>query len=127
MSDQEPTMTDDDHDPAPDEAPSADQATDDPSATGRPVGDPPAEAAGPLGPLEDTDRVRRGLLWAGIGLLALLAAVALFRVYTNASAAIARFVAPDFQPVFQATFNLAVLLFAVAGIGLLLRRLQATA
>ena len=75
--------------------------------------------------LADPDEARRYLMWTAVALLALLAVVATFRVYTNASTAIARFVAPDFQPLFQAAFNLAVLLLAVAGITGLLRRLQA--
>lgn len=75
--------------------------------------------------LDDPDQARRYLMWTAVALLALLAVVATFRVYTSASTAIARFVAPDFRPLFQAAFNLVVLLLAVAGITGLLRRLQA--
>lgn len=121
--------------PAPDDASSApdDASSDDQPAAG--ADDPPATGATPArgsglggadGPLADVDRVQRVLIWGGVALLALLAAVATFRVYTGASRAIARFVAPEFQPAFEATFNLAVLLLAIAGIGLLLRRLEAT-
>ncbi|MFB6361154.1 MAG: hypothetical protein ABEH59_07505 [Halobacteriales archaeon] len=73
----------------------------------------------------DTDDARRYLMWTAVALLALLAVVATFRVYTSASSAIARFVAYEYRALFQAVFNLAVLLLAVAGIIALLRRLQA--
>lgn len=75
--------------------------------------------------LDDPAAARRYLLWIALGLLALLAVVATFQVYTSASTAIARFVAPDFRPLFRAAFNLVVLLLAVAGITTLLRELQA--
>lgn len=75
--------------------------------------------------LDDPDDARRYLMWTAVALLALLAVVATFRVYTSASAAIARFVAYEYRALFQAAFNLAVLLLAVAGIVTLLRRLQA--
>lgn len=74
--------------------------------------------------LDDPRDARQYLMWAAVGLLALLAVVATFRVYTSASAAIARFVAYEYRALFQAGFNLAVLLLAVAGITTLLRRLQ---
>ncbi len=75
--------------------------------------------------LDDPDVARRYLMWTAVALLAILAVVATFRVYTGASDAIERFVAPEFRPLFQAAFNLVVLLLAVAGITSLLRRLQA--
>ncbi|MFB6354374.1 MAG: hypothetical protein ABEJ92_09850 [Halobacteriales archaeon] len=84
-----------------------------------------AETDGSTRFLDDPDAARRYLMWTAVALLALLAVVAMFRVYTGASAAIARFVAPDFRPLFQAAFNLVVLLLAVAGIVGLLRELQA--
>lgn len=80
---------------------------------------------GMIGALDDPRIARRYMLWTAVGLLALLAALATLRVYTNTSAAIARFVAPEFQPAFQAAFNLIVLLLSIAGITLLLRRIQA--
>ena len=75
--------------------------------------------------LDDPDQAKRYLMWTAVALLALLAIVATFRVYTSASAAIGRFVAYEYRALFQAAFNLAVLLLAVAGITSLLRRLQA--
>ncbi|MDZ7700988.1 MAG: hypothetical protein U5J98_02355 [Halobacteriales archaeon] len=77
--------------------------------------------------LDDPAEAKRYLLWAAVALLALLAVVATFRVYTSTSQAIGRFVAYEYRALFQAAFNLAVLLLAVAGITSLLRRLQAGA
>lgn len=75
--------------------------------------------------VSDPVTAKRYLMWAAVALLALLAAVATLQVYTNVSSAIGRFVAPNYRPVFRAVFNLVVLLLAVAGITVLLRRLQA--
>ncbi|NIS31201.1 MAG: hypothetical protein GWO04_15220, partial [Actinobacteria bacterium] len=71
------------------------------------------------------EAARRYLMWAAVALLSVLAVVATVRVYTGASQAIGRFVAYEYRALFQAGFNLAVLLLAVAGISRLLRRLQA--
>lgn len=79
---------------------------------------------GKPGVFGDPTTAKRYLLWGGVVLLALLAAVAMLQVYTNISSAIARFVDPDYRPVFRAVFNLVVLLLAVAGISALLRQLQ---
>lgn len=75
--------------------------------------------------LDDPMAAKRFLMWVAVALLALLAVVATFQIYTNTSTAIARFVGADFRPLFQAAFNLVVLLLAVAGITRLLQRLQA--
>lgn len=80
---------------------------------------------GRYGFVDDPETARRYLMWVAVALLALLAIVATFRVYTSASSAISRFVAYEYRALFQAAFNLAVLLLAVAGITTLLRRLQA--
>lgn len=87
------------------------------------VTDDPADRL--TGVLDDPAAAKRFLMWVAVALLALLAVGATFQIYTNASTAIARFVGPDFRPLFQAAFNLVVLLLAVAGITRLLRRLQA--
>lgn len=71
--------------------------------------------------LADAD-VWRYLRLGAIGLLALLALIATVQLYTNTSAAIARWVAPTYVPVFQAAFNLVVLLLALAGLAVLARR-----
>ena len=54
--------------------------------------------------------------------LAILGAVAAVGFYTSAGAAIARLVSPEFEPIFQAVFNLVVFLVALVGVSLLLRR-----
>lgn len=84
-----------------------------------------SDQRGLSGMVGDPVTTKRYLMWGGVALLALLAAIATLQVYTNVSSAIARFVAPDYRPVFHAAFNLVVLLLAVAGITVLLRRLQA--
>jgi hypothetical protein len=62
------------------------------------------------------------LKWAGVAVLALTAVVALFGFYTGVSRAITVWVSRSYRPVVNATFNLALLLAALGGIGLLLRR-----
>ena len=66
--------------------------------------------------------VWRYLRLGAIGLLSLLALVATLQLYWNASAAIGEWVAPAYVPVFQAAFNLVVLLAALAGLAVLARR-----
>jgi hypothetical protein len=62
------------------------------------------------------------LKWAGVAVLAVTALVALFGFYTGVSRAISVWVTREFRPVVNAAFNLALLLAALGGIGLLLRR-----
>ena len=71
--------------------------------------------------LADAD-VWRYLRLGATGLLAMLALVATFQLYTNTSAAITQWVSPTYVPVFQAAFNLVVLLLALAGLAVLARR-----
>lgn len=71
--------------------------------------------------LADAD-VWRYLRLGAIGLLSLLALIATVQLYTNTSAAIAEWVSPTYVPVFQAAFNLVVLLLALAGLAVLARR-----
>ena len=66
--------------------------------------------------------VWRYLRLGAIGLLSLLALVATLQLYWNASAAISEWVAPAYVPVFQAAFNLVVLLLALSGLAVLARR-----
>lgn len=82
--------------------------------------DSPAEddAVGGL----DTDRATRLLVWAGVVLLGLTAAVALAGFYNGVTGTIRVWVSDPYQPVFRAVFNLALLLAALGGIGLLVRR-----
>ena len=70
----------------------------------------------------DTDRATRLLRWAGVVVLAVTAAVALAGFYNGVTGTIRVFVADPYQPAYRAGFNLALLLVALAGIGLLVRR-----
>lgn len=79
--------------------------------------DPEAGTSG----IADAD-VWRALSVGATGLLALLAVVATIQLYTNASAAISRWIAPEYVAAFQAVFNLVVLLLALAGLAWLARR-----
>ena len=78
---------------------------------------------------EPADRSRFGakrsvdyLKWAGVAVLAVTALVALFGFYTGISRAISIWVTREYRPIVNAAFNLALLLVALGGIGLLLRR-----
>lgn len=61
------------------------------------------------------------LTWAAVAVLAVTALVALFGFYTGVSRVISVWVSRPYRPVVNATFNLALLLAALGGIGLLLR------
>ncbi|MFC7138250.1 hypothetical protein ACFQMA_23630 [Halosimplex aquaticum] len=61
--------------------------------------------------------------WAAFGILCLLALVATFRFYFAASEAIRVWFSADFVPVFQAVFNLLVLVASALGISVLVRRI----
>jgi hypothetical protein len=79
---------------------------------------PTDDAVGSL----DTDRATKLLVWAGVVLLGLTAAVALAGFYNGVTGTIRVWVSDPYQPVFRAVFNLALLLAALGGIGLLVRR-----
>ena len=76
------------------------------------------EGGGRFGGRTPTDYLK----WAGVAVLALTAVVALFGFYTGVSRAITVWVSRSYRPVVNAAFNLALLLAALGGIGLLLRR-----
>lgn len=63
------------------------------------------------------------LKWAAFVLLGLIAAIALFRFYFAASRTIDIWISRDFVPMFQAAFNLVVLLAAGAGLAKLARHI----
>jgi hypothetical protein len=86
-----------------------------------PEAEPTNEAAESTGALADAD-VWRYLRLGAIGLLSLLALVATVQLYTNTSAAIAEWIAPACEQVFQAAVKLVVLLLALAGLAVLARR-----
>lgn len=78
--------------------------------------------------LETTTRSTEGrspmayLELAALAGLVALSAVAGIGFYTNTSSAIGQFISPSYEPVFQAAFNLALLLVALTGLSLLARR-----
>ncbi|WP_246983365.1 hypothetical protein [Halorientalis marina] len=62
------------------------------------------------------------LYWGAFAVLLLLALIAVVRFYMSASRAISIWIAPDYEPVFQSAFNLAVLFACGAGLSVLVRR-----
>jgi len=107
--------------PNEDEVPNDDEAADAGSATDGRTNAEVAADGDAAGALADAN-VWRYLRLGAIGLLSLLALVATLQLYWNASAAIGEWVAPAYVPVFQAAFNLVVLLLALAGLAVLARR-----
>jgi hypothetical protein len=81
---------------------------------------PPEDEAGDMGAEpQDADDSRDLVTYARYALLAgltLLALVATFRFYFAVSSAIDLWVAREFRPLFQAAFNLVMLLLAAVGI-----------
>jgi hypothetical protein len=69
--------------------------------------------------------LREAVLWGALVLLALLAAYSLFQFYGFAAAAIDEWVSDGYRELFQAGFNLVVLLVSTAGVALVVRRLSA--
>jgi hypothetical protein len=76
------------------------------------------------GPLGVTD-LHSAVLWGALALLALLSAYSLFQFYAFSSAAIDEWVGDGYRELFQAGFNLAVLLASAAGVAVVVRRLAA--
>lgn len=70
----------------------------------------------------DVDVIRL-LKWGGLGAACLIAGSAYVRFHANATSAIATFAAPEYESLFLAGFNLAVLLAAGVVISLLVREL----
>lgn len=74
--------------------------------------------------LPDADAVVRYLQWGLLALLVLFGLAAAVGLYTSVGRIIEVWVAREFQPVFNAAFNLLVLLLVAAGISGLLHRLS---
>ncbi|MFB6124216.1 MAG: hypothetical protein ABEJ78_12260 [Haloferacaceae archaeon] len=72
---------------------------------------------------ESGPRVRTYANYALLAMLGLLAFVALIQFYLSTSRVIGTWVTPEYRPLFQALFNLVVLLFAGLGISYQLRRI----
>lgn len=128
------TDTNDTTDPLADDAQPADSRTGAPDESERAM--PDGDVADPGDPADATDLVasnddggwfgpgvERKLQAAGAVVLGLIATWATFQVYFSLSRAIEIWFSRDFVPVFQAAFNLVVVLVAVAGIGWLVREL----
>ena len=62
--------------------------------------------------------------WGLLAILLLVTLVATFRFYFAVSDAITNFVSREFRPLFQAGFNLAILLACGAGLSVLVRRIR---
>lgn len=86
-----------------------------------PPDDPPTDTE--RGSLDEfgSDRATKLLRWVGVVVLAVTAAVALAGFYNGVNGTIRVFVADPYRPAFRAAFNLALLLVALGGIGLLVR------
>ena len=124
-------MTENDTD-TDEEQTSAEPAGDEPS-----VDDPPAVAAEDDTPTaageESTEasdgtssagqKVVRSLQWAAFAILILVALIATLRFYFAASNAINEFVTRRYRPLFQAIFNLVILLASALGLSVLVRRI----
>lgn len=72
----------------------------------------------------NVDEVTRYLQWGLLALFVLFALVAAVSLYENVGRIIRVWVAADYRPIFNAAFNLLVLLIAAAGIGMVLRWLR---
>jgi hypothetical protein len=85
----------------------------------------PTEKRPPTDPDDADDRTAMTYVqWAAFAILAFMALVATFRFYTAASRAISIWISSDFEPLFQAGFNLVVLAAAALGLSILARRLR---
>lgn len=72
----------------------------------------------------DVETIRQYLLKGALGLLVLVGVVATFRFYASATEAIDVLVAEQFQPIFQAVFNLILLLAVGIAIVQVIRKLE---
>lgn len=96
-----------------------------------PVGEPaesgaPPKAAGAGGSTgggTDVEQIRQHILKGALGVLVIVGLVATFQFYASATEAINVFVSKEFQPVFQAVFNLIILLAVGIGIVQVVREL----
>jgi hypothetical protein len=93
-----------------------------------PVPDPEGSASDPSSSEPESggrrlDDLGRYLNYGAIALLSLFALVAAFRFYFAASNSVSTWVTDEYVSIFQAAFQLVVLLVAVAGIAWQLRRL----
>jgi hypothetical protein len=109
MSDDEPTRAETDDELSTEMTDTTDDATTE-------------EPASPEDPEADSD-LRQKLNYALLAGLSLLALIAALQFYLNASSVINQWVTHEYRSLFQAAFNLAVLLVAAAGISRQVSRL----
>lgn len=84
-----------------------------------------ADATPTAEPLPNATDVTTYVLWGALALCVLVAVYALLQFYASAMAAIGVWVDSRYRPLFEAAFNLAVLLAAATGVSLVVRRLSA--
>ena len=128
MSDDRGSDPGPDTDPEPDTDPATETADSSPpmSHTTDTADDPNADTTvdDATATTDDTTDLVRYARYALLGGLTLLALVATLRFYFAASNAIDIWVAREFRPLFQAAFNLVVLLLAAVGISWELRQVS---
>jgi hypothetical protein len=125
-SDENPPTSHDETPPSADESSTTDSPPEGPTPTTTTAPDTEQMATDTTPDDEQTtkstvERYARYLLIAGFALLAL---IALLRFYFAASTTIDIWIADDYRSLFQAVFNLAVLLVAGAGIGWQVRKMR---
>lgn len=100
-----------------------DESTDwEPSEEGEPSDDDPAVDR--RRPTASERSLAEYVQWGLLAILLLLTVIATLRFYFAASTAVDRFVTRQYRPLFQAAFNLVVLLAAGVGLSVLVRRLS---
>lgn len=75
------------------------------------------------GPIDRERSITEYAQWAMFGVLVLVGVIATLRFYFAASAAIDQFVARAYRPLFNAAFNLLIVLACALGVSVLVRRL----
>ncbi len=93
-----------------------------------------SEQPDPVAPTDEQDAAEeseilsetmvRYLYRGAFGFLAVLAVVATVQFYLNVSQTISVWIAPDYQPLFQAAFNLSVVVACTLGLVLLVQRVR---
>ncbi|MDR5671811.1 hypothetical protein RH858_01405 [Halalkaliarchaeum sp. AArc-GB] len=104
---------------SPDEQSTDEQSTEAQSTEAQPTDEQPDEEF-----VGTTNRLRRYLDRALLVAFLLLAAVAALQFYFQVGAAIELWISEPYEPIVKAGFNLAVLLFAAAGLSYQLRRVD---
>jgi uncharacterized membrane protein len=84
---------------------------------------PDSTAESPDSTTADTHRARRYANYAVLVVLGLLAFIAVVQLYLSISRVITTWIDPEYRSLFQAAFNLVVLLVTGVGISYQLRRL----